>query len=61
MVRVLCKQCGEDMICTGSEDAGYSNIYNEYQCPECGISVGVEIDEDEDEREGATLKGEDKW
>lgn len=57
-VRLVCKKCGSDMMDVYYEDVGYLLRYYEYRCPECGTTIGVELDESIDERAVAELVGD---
>ena len=60
-IRMLCKECDEDMLEASSENASMTMQYIEYVCPTCGKRVGLELDELEDGREGAVLEGAYDW
>jgi len=59
-IRMLCKECNEDMNDIYAELVGALQ-YIEYRCPACGKVIGLELEEDDDERANAALGGDAPW
>lgn len=58
-IRMICKECDEDMTDFHFEDITPLIRYLEYRCPECGLIIGVEIEQDGEERAQAVLHDDD--